>query len=103
MKKAIMILVMLGILFTFSTTNAAGVELKITVPDAWVNITIAAINSKWPKPDGITQKKWAETQIRIWLRNIVGAYKRNLDRSTALDAGGYVETRDDDIPIEISP
>ena len=81
---------------------AADVELKITVPDAWVDVTIAAINSKWPKPTGITQKKWAETQIRIWLRNIVGAYKRTLDRSAALDAGGYIETRDDDIPIEIS-
>ena len=84
-------------------SQAADVELKITVPDAWVNITIAAINSRWPKPDGITQKKWAETQMRIWLRNIVGAYKRAQDRNTALNAGGYVETRDDDIPIEISP
>ncbi len=84
-------------------SQAADVELKITVPDAWVDVTIAAINSKWPKPNGITQKQWAETRIRIWLRNIVGVYKRNLDRSTALDAGGYVDTKDDDIPIEISP
>ncbi len=103
MKKIIMILMMLGVLLTFSTTNAADVELKITVPDAWVAVATAAINSKWPKPTGITQKKWAETQIRIWLRNIVGAYKRTLDRSAALDAGGYIETRDDDIPIGISP
>ncbi len=84
-------------------SQAADVELKITVPDAWVAVTTAAINSKWPKPDGITQKKWAETQIRTWLRNIVGAHKRAKDRITAMDAGGYVETRDDDIPIEISP
>jgi len=103
MKKVIMILVMLGVLFTFGTAIAADVELKITVPDAWVDVTIAAINSKWPKPTGITQKKWAETQIRTWLRNIVGAYKRAQDRNTALDAGGYVETHDDDIPIGISP
>ena len=102
--KIIFMIVMFVLSLSFATVSRAkDVELKITVPDAWVNITIAAINSKWPKPDGITQKQWAETQIRIWLRNIVGAYKRTLDRSAALDAGGYVETRDDDIPIEISP
>ncbi|HDZ13537.1 hypothetical protein LCGC14_1273430 [marine sediment metagenome] len=80
----------------------ADVALKIIVPDAWVDITIEAITSRWPKPDGVTQKKWAETQIRIWLRNIVGAHKRAKDRITAMDAGGYIETHDDDIPIEIS-
>ncbi|KKL76180.1 hypothetical protein LCGC14_2047460, partial [marine sediment metagenome] len=45
--------------------------------------------SRWPKPDKVTQKKWAETQIRIWLRNIVGAHKRGQDRIVAMDAGGY--------------
>ena len=105
MRKILSVLIVFLSLTIVAPTTllAADVELKITVPDAWVNIAIAAINSKWPKPNGISQKRWAETQIRIWLRDIVGAYKRNLDRSTALDAGGYVETRDDDIPIEISP
>ncbi|KKM61692.1 hypothetical protein LCGC14_1529210, partial [marine sediment metagenome] len=103
MKKLFMIAMIVLSLSFVAGSRAADVELKITVPDAWVDVTIAAINSRWPKPNGITQKKWAETQIRIWLRNIVGAYKRNQDRSAALDAGGYVETRDDDIPIEISP
>ena len=103
MKKLFMIgMIVLSLSFVASP-QAADVELKITVPDAWVDVTIAAINSKWPKPNGISQKQWAETQIRTWLRNIVGAYKRTLDRSTALDAGGYVDTKDDDIPIEISP
>ncbi|KKN36237.1 hypothetical protein LCGC14_0775670 [marine sediment metagenome] len=103
MKNLFMIAMIVLSLSLATGSSAADVELKITVPDAWVDVTIAAINSKWPKPAGITQKKWAETQIRTWLRNIVGAYKRNLDRSAALDAGGYVETRDDDIPIEINP
>ncbi len=103
MKKLFMIAMIVLSLSFVAGSRAADVELKITVPDAWVDVTIAAINSRWPKPDGIGQIKWAETQIRTWLRNIVGAYKRNQDRSAALDAGGYVETRDDDIPIEISP
>ena len=103
MKKLFMVIMFALSLSLVTGSQAADVELKITVPDAWVDVTIAAINSKWPKPNGISQKQWAETQIRTWLRNIVGAYKRTLDRSTALDAGGYVETRDDDIPIEISP
>ncbi|KKM27265.1 hypothetical protein LCGC14_1576480 [marine sediment metagenome] len=103
MKKLLLIgMIVLSLSFV-TGSRAADVELKITVPDAWVDVTIAAINSKWPKPNGISQKQWAETQIRIWLRNIVGAYKRAQDRNTALNAGGYVETRDDDIPIEISP
>ena len=103
MKKLLMIGMIVLSLSLVTGASAADVELKITIPDAWVDVTIAAVTSKWPKPDGITQKKWAETQIRTWLRNIVGAYKRAQDRSAALDAGGYVETRDDDIPIEISP
>ncbi len=103
MKKLFMIAMFVLSLSLVTNSQAADVELKITVPDAWVDVTIAAINSKWPKPNGISQKRWAETQIRIWLRNIVGAYKRILDRSSALDAGGYVDTKDDDIPIEISP
>ncbi|HDZ15698.1 hypothetical protein LCGC14_2148980 [marine sediment metagenome] len=103
MKKLFIIAMIVLSLSLVTGSRAADVELKITVPDAWVDVTIAAINSKWPKPNGIGQKQWAETQIRIWLRNIVGAYKRTLDRSTALDAGGYVDTKDDDIPIEISP
>ena len=105
MQKILSVLIVFLSLTIIAPTTllAADVELKITVPDAWVNITIEVINSKWPKPDGINQKQWAETQMRTWLRNIVGAYKRNRDQSAALDAGGYVETRDDDIPIEISP
>ena len=102
MKNLFMIGMFVLSLSLVTGSLAADVELKITVPDAWVAITTAAVNSKWPT-DGIGQIKWAETQMRIWLRNIVGAYKRTLDRSAALDAGGYVETKDDDIPIEISP
>ncbi len=103
MKKIFMIGMIVLSLSLVTGSRAADVELKITVPDVWVDVTIAAINSKWPKPDGISQKQWAEAQIRAWLRNIVGAYKRNQDRITAMNAGGYVETRDDDIPIGISP
>ena len=98
MKKLFMIGMIVLSLSLITSSQAADVELKITVPDAWVDVTIAAINSKWPKPNGISQKQWVETRMRIWLRNIVGTYKRTLDRSAALDAGGYVDTK-----IEISP
>jgi len=50
MKKLFMIGMIVLSLSLVTGSRAADVELKITVPDAWVNITIAAINSKWPKP-----------------------------------------------------
>ncbi|KKL71923.1 hypothetical protein LCGC14_2090070, partial [marine sediment metagenome] len=90
MKKLFMVIMFALSLSLVTGSQAADVELKITVPDAWVDVTTAAINSKWPKPNGISQKQWVETKMRIWLRNIVGAYKRAQDRNTALDAGGYV-------------
>ncbi len=100
--------------------KAANVELCITVPDAWVSATIAAVTEKWPMPvdwfaeededgnfiaivpEGTRVKRWTEHKLRAYLRNIVAPYKTKLDRQAALEAGGYVATGDTDIPIEIS-
>jgi hypothetical protein len=82
-----------------STAGAADVQLTVTVPDAWVDPTIAAINSVFPGREeaGMTNKEWAEYQIKMWLKGIVAPYKTRIDREAALEAAGYEETTSDEV------
>jgi len=81
-----------------STAGAADVQLTVTVPDAWVQPTIAAFNSVFPdKPDGTTNKQWVEYQVRQWMKSIVAPYKTRIDREAALEAAGYTETTTDEV------
>jgi hypothetical protein len=87
-------------LWIVSLALAADVHLQVTVPDAWVSDTAAAIDWKFPgRPNNWGPKRWAEYQIRQWLRGIVAEYRTKDDADDILDAQGYVETLPADVPI----
>ena len=50
MKKAIMISVLIGILFTFGTATAADVTVTVTVPDAYVARLTAMVEAEYMHP-----------------------------------------------------
>jgi hypothetical protein len=108
MNRLFLTIALLAIMST--RVLAADVDLCVTVPDAWVSATIAAVQDKWPIPDnwypeeaqGVRVKRWTESKIRSWLRNIVAPYKNEQDREAVLTSGGYSPIVDDDIPIEIT-
>ena len=107
MKKIIMIAAM--ILMFATSAMAADVLLTVTVPDAWVQPTIAAVTDMWPIPDtwlpgvaqGVRVKKWTEHRIRVWLQEIVAPYKNKMDKAAALEASGFVPIANDSVPILI--
>lgn len=77
-------------LFMSSTAQAADVTLQIVVPDAWVGRALAATNSVWPdKPANLTQKQWAEYNLRQYLKRVIVEYENRVKKEAALDAANY--------------
>lgn len=104
MKKLFLVSSLLAVFAFAQQSKAADVTLTITVRDASVAMTIAAVNSVWPGriAAGKTHKQWVEIHMRQWLRGIVASYKTRMDREAAEAAAGFAETEPDDILISVS-
>jgi len=92
------------IMIAASPVWSADVSLSITVPDAWVQDTIAAINSVFPGREqaGMTNKQWVEHQLRQYLKKIVVMYKNRKGKEDALESVNFTEITEEDVPIAIS-
>lgn len=97
MKKLLLVAILILAIPVFAS---ADVVLQVTVPTAWIPDTSAAIEQAFPgKPNDWNIKRWAEYQMREWLRGIVAEYRTNQDMIDALTSQGYVVTAPGDVPI----
>ena len=87
MKKIICIAIVTAAVLFGGMANAADVNLAITVPDAYVLRTKAAVEELFPDCvlDGLNAKQCAEKHLKEVLRKWVRQHERNVAR-TAADA-----------------
>ena len=92
MKKAMMILAMLGILFTFGTATAADVTVTITVPDAYVARLTAMVQAKYMHPGnfsctGLTIKQcFTKKMVVEQVKKLLFQWERQQARKAATSA-----------------
>lgn len=100
MKRIAIVLLVFGLLA--APASAADYVLKITIPDAWVQDTAAAFDSRFNGREkaGMTQAQWVKYHVIQWMKNeIVVPYKDRILMEQILEQY-YEPTDPDNIEIE---